>query len=281
MAFFSKERFVPVFGFEGLYEVSSNGRIYSKYSNKILKHHHVGNTARISFKKNGVQYSRTVSRVVLSSFTMRNDKDYHVLYVDGDVSNIRLSNLRWEVDTVPQDPDSVNSPNDEKWVDVLGFEGIYMVSNEGRICSIKNQKNLMLRVTLAGDSNSVVTLWNNKKRTNISVARIVYESFVGKIKGDYRIGRYNKNRFDNRLPNLFLEKVADLPARATYKNKKVKSLGVGIHNGKFRARILRNKKQITIGEYDTEKDASDAYVNASKEFEEKGFVTLKTGRAIR
>lgn len=99
--------------------------------------------------------------------------------------------------------------NAEKWVPISGFNGIYEISDmgrikshrkhygydeEGHILSIKNSKGDYLRVVLYGDDKKI-------KRT-ASIHVLVYENFVGDIPDGYDVHHINGNKQDNRLENL-------------------------------------------------------------------------------
>ncbi len=103
-----KEIWVPVFGYEGLYEVSNKGRV------KSLKkfHPNSGRTGRwyperilslgtdkngyktICLCKDGVRKLCKVHRLVLSSFDKK-CLDLQVNHLDGDKQNNHLENLEW------------------------------------------------------------------------------------------------------------------------------------------------------------------------------------------
>ena len=91
----------------------------------------------------------------------------------------------------------------EVWKNVFGFESIYLISDLGRLASLKNGFHILLNTNKKGGYLSVVLKYNNKvKYTRIH--RIVYESFIGKIPKGKEIHHINGNKQDNRLFNLEL-----------------------------------------------------------------------------
>ena len=100
----------------------------------------------------------------------------------------------------------------EIWKDVKGYEGIYQVSNLGRVKSldrkVKRRNNttriewgriMSLRTTPKGYKR--VELANNGRRA-FMVHRLVYEAFIGDIKPNNQINHLNGVKNDNRLSNL-------------------------------------------------------------------------------
>ena len=96
---------------------------------------------------------------------------------------------------------------EEVWKDVKGFEGIYQVSNKGRLASFyRGGFHVLSNKNTTGGYFSVVLYGNNGKRKSTRIHRLVYETFVGEIpKGKkYHIHHINHNKQDNRVENLSL-----------------------------------------------------------------------------
>jgi hypothetical protein len=98
----------PARGFEGLYEVSNQGRVKSLIanrngrriitkSNKILKFGHDGcGYLRVRLTgKDGLLHQWLVHRLVLYSFSEKADLSKHVNHINGIKSDNRLENLEW------------------------------------------------------------------------------------------------------------------------------------------------------------------------------------------
>lgn len=106
--------------------------------------------------------------------------------------------------------------NNEKWVDVIGYDGIYEVSNIGRVKSVgrsinnrwgsetwKNEKIIKQSGERDGNGDYIslnVWLMNKSK----SVSRVVYDSFNPQDEFKYNDCVMHKNKIikDNRLVNL-------------------------------------------------------------------------------
>jgi hypothetical protein len=94
------EQWRPVVGYEGLYEVSNTGRVFS-----IKRGHEL--TARCSNKSRGGKYrlvvlfknqvakSFLIHRLVASAFVDNPDGKTQVNHIDGDGTNNNASNLEW------------------------------------------------------------------------------------------------------------------------------------------------------------------------------------------
>lgn len=86
----------------------------------------------------------------------------------------------------------------ECWREVKGFEGLYFVSDYGRvrsqkkILSPKKEKNGYLRVTL----------YKTRKAKTVSVHRLVAEAFLGPCSGNMQINHKDGCKVNNHVSNL-------------------------------------------------------------------------------
>lgn len=86
----------PIPGYEGLYEASSEGFIYSCRSEKELKGCSQGHYLTVSLSVGGVKTNMGVHRAVLLAFKDRPPAGKpHALHGNGDPLDNRLCNLRW------------------------------------------------------------------------------------------------------------------------------------------------------------------------------------------
>lgn len=93
---------------------------------------------------------------------------------------------------------------DEIWEPVRGFEGLYSVSNRGRLKSYKmNPHGKVLKLTnKKGDYLRVVLQGIGKARKSISVHRLVAEHFLPNPDGLPEVNHKDGNRQNNEAENL-------------------------------------------------------------------------------
>lgn len=100
----------------------------------------------------------------------------------------------------------------EQWRDVVGFEGLYQVSNLGRVKSLdrivphptggpKKLKGRVLRTTLSG-MRLAVTLWKGGIGTVIQVHRIVAKVWLGPCPDGMEVCHGLNGHLDNSVSNL-------------------------------------------------------------------------------
>jgi len=95
----SVEIWKPVVGYEGLYEVSSMGRVKSLKRNtaidRILKPHNTKKYFQVCLCKNGIIAYKTVHRLVAEAFIPNPDNLPEVNHKDENKLNNEISNLEW------------------------------------------------------------------------------------------------------------------------------------------------------------------------------------------
>ncbi len=89
-----QEVFLPVKGFENLYQISNLGRVTN--SRKILKTYQINNGYEcLKLVKDGVRYSYLLHRLVAEHFIPNQFNKPEVNHIDGNKSNNKVSNLEW------------------------------------------------------------------------------------------------------------------------------------------------------------------------------------------
>ena len=97
---------------------------------------------------------------------------------------------------------------EELWMDIKGFEGIYQVSNLGRVKSFHEwkrascPKEFILKSTLANNGYCQVTLYKDTKRKKYLVHRLVAEAFIPNPDGLPHINHKDENPENNAADNL-------------------------------------------------------------------------------
>lgn len=93
----------------------------------------------------------------------------------------------------------------EIWKPVLGYEEAYLVSNLGKIKSLKWGNERILKPGVGGRLNYLkVILYNNNKKLNKYIHIAVWEAFNGPIPEGYDVHHKNGDTFDNQLKNFEL-----------------------------------------------------------------------------
>lgn len=90
--------------------------------------------------------------------------------------------------------------NCEIWKDIEGYDGLYQVSNLGRIKSIKNNTILKTRLNCCG--YPYVNLYKNNVRKTKTVHRIVGENLIKNLKELSCINHIDGNKENNNISNL-------------------------------------------------------------------------------
>ena len=161
----------------------------------------------------------------------------------------------------------------EVWMPVVGYEGLYQVSNLGIVKSLPkkwacgnggflNHEGKFLKNQLRTGYYSV-RLYKEKKYTDIKIHQIVGCTFLGYVRNglqDFVVDHIDNDKLNNRLDNL---QIITQRENAS-KDRKNNSGFTGVYktkNGKYRSQIKINKKQIHLGYFNTKIEAKDAYYN--------------------
>lgn len=91
----------------------------------------------------------------------------------------------------------------EKWKPIPGYEGLYAVSNLGRIKSFRNPKRPIIRKLTTFGKYRTVTFAVHCERRIFAVHRLVAEAFIPNPQNKPTVNHKNgKNRLNNRVTNL-------------------------------------------------------------------------------
>lgn len=98
----------------------------------------------------------------------------------------------------------------EEWKDVVGYEGLYMVSSMGRIKSLGNGnsrnkkwcKERLLKTGKNKDGYLQVCLWKDGVRKTCKVHRLVATAFIPNPQGLPEVNHISEIKTDNRAKNL-------------------------------------------------------------------------------
>ncbi len=117
---------------------------------------------------------------------------------------------------------SLDDLENEEWIDAIGFDGIYQVSNLGRVKTlgrwVRNGRaerwvKERIRKLYTGKDGRITMIFNyENKKTSVNLPALIYFSFYPEKKyldRTYCVAHINKIAYDNRLENLILIKVSD------------------------------------------------------------------------
>jgi hypothetical protein len=92
----------------------------------------------------------------------------------------------------------------EVWKPVVGYEGLYEVSDQGRVRSLRTAKKAacIRKTPVNAQGYPAVDLKHNGKRKTCTVHTLVLTAFVGPRKTGHECRHLNGNRADSRLANL-------------------------------------------------------------------------------
>jgi hypothetical protein len=93
----------------------------------------------------------------------------------------------------------------EIWKDIKGYEGLYQVSNLGRVKSLgnsKSKKEKILKPFKRGRGYLTVKLFNNNKKKQIFIHRLVAETFIDNPDNLPQVNHKDENKQNNLLDNL-------------------------------------------------------------------------------
>ncbi len=92
----------------------------------------------------------------------------------------------------------------ERWRWVPGYEGLYLVSDMGRVFSIpRNTSNGgFVKAIKGSDGYSKVALSKDGRVTKLSIHRIEATAFLGERGAGYQVNHIDGNRSNNNLRNL-------------------------------------------------------------------------------
>jgi hypothetical protein len=141
---------------------------------------------------------------------------------------------------------SLENLEGEDWMDCLGYDGIYSISNYGRIKSERRYdsagrliKEKILKQTISAKGIPSVKFSVNGVATTKEPLRLVGECFLGEKKDDEEYCHKNKNPLDNRLKNIIITK-RSISKEICYKLGLQSDWGIGENSKK--AKELRAKE---------------------------------------
>ena len=213
---FEGEEWRDVVGYEGLYLVSSFGRVVSmaKYVNNrfqyiykeprlMIPHDNGESTQSVTLSNNGKDRKFHIPILVASNFIPNPNKCKAVRMIDGNNKNYHVSNLEWIVLKDRRKKYDTSSLDGEIWKDIPNYEGLYKISSLGRIISSYSRR--ILSPTISGHKGKdyyAITLVKNGIKKRFHIHKLVALSFIPNPDNLPCIDHINTDRYDNRVENL-------------------------------------------------------------------------------
>lgn len=149
----------------------------------------------------------------------------------------------------------------EIWKDIIRYEGLYQISNFGRI---RNSNSDMKPYTIS-NGNKVylgITLVKEGVKKRYRVHRVVAEHFIDNPFNLSQVNHKDNNAFNNNVDNLEWVSHRENQSHRSLNsgNKTSKYVGVSKSGNRWRAQICIWGNNISLGSYDTEDDAYAARV---------------------
>ena len=93
----------------------------------------------------------------------------------------------------------------ERWTNIKGYEGLYLISDLGNVKSLRNnktRKEKILRLIRINSGYLIVCLSKNGERKNYYVHRLVAEAFLPNPKNYPEVNHKDENKSNNCVDNL-------------------------------------------------------------------------------
>lgn len=169
-----------------------------------------------------------------------------------------------------------NIPLQEEFKDIIGYEGLYQISNFGRIKSLSRITRLnniikesIRSLHIGTNGYYACTLNKNGVKKTKMIHQLVAEVFLNNTPNGYNcvINHIDKNKLNNKIDNLEI-----VSSRFNTQYSKTTN-GVYYRNNKYEVSIRIKNKKTFLGSYKTEKEAIDVRNKKLKEIDT--FIPIK------
>lgn len=157
---------------------------------------------------------------------------------------------------------------DTQFYKIPGFNDRYLIDKYGHVMSLKCNKKRLLKPRINTSGYYQVTLYVGCDNKTIEIHKLMAITFLGHIPNGNKmvVDHINSNRLDNVLTNLRI-----ISNRENTSNKKQfhssKFVGVSFDKSrnKWSSQIYHNGKNLKLGRFNSEIEASLAYQNYKNE----------------
>ena len=158
----------------------------------------------------------------------------------------------------------------EVWKDIVGYEGVYMVSDQGRLKSLKFGKERLLKPTLNSRGYLMVVLSKEGNRNRRSIHQLMAMTFLGHVPCGHKlvVDHIDEDKINNSLSNLQVITQRENTERSIDISKNSSKYS-GVHwnkeRNKWMTQIHLNGKQHYLGLFTDEVEASEVVERFRKE----------------
>lgn len=90
----------------------------------------------------------------------------------------------------------------EIWRDIEGYEGLYQISNKGRVKSLYKGSERILKPWDDYCGYLVVSLYKNRIKQDLKIHRLVAETFIPNLENKPQVNHKDENKYNNCVENL-------------------------------------------------------------------------------
>lgn len=140
----------------------------------------------------------------------------------------------------------------EIWKDIAGYEGIYQVSNTGKIKSFQRWKRAkspdeyLLKQYVANNGYCQVTLYRDGGKRKFLVHRLVAEAFIPNPNGYGYINHMDENKENNRADNLEWCTIQYNNAYGTARLRKMLTIGYPVEQRLSTGQLLATYVSVAV-----------------------------------
>lgn len=173
---------------------------------------------------------------------------------------------------------SLENFENEIWKEVKDYEGVYYISNYGRI-KTTNYGVLIRKPTIQKNGYENVRLWKDGKCKFFLIHRMVYSHFIGTLDNNLVIDHIDGDKTNNHYSNL-QQITSRVNTNKAISNKYMKGVKK-INNGGYYTACMNVKyKRYYLGCFKTIEEANEAYNKAVYEYKEYGILPKIKSRPI-
>ena len=92
----------------------------------------------------------------------------------------------------------------EVWKDIERYEGLYQVSNKGRVKSLRRKHTIIMKPSKDKDGYLQLILTKENTRKRFYIHRLVYSHFIGEIPEGMQVNHIDEDKLNNNFENLNL-----------------------------------------------------------------------------